>query len=74
MDLVLKLLEHLECHGTGREMAPPEIEGYTPGQVEYHVYLCRDAGFVQCNPVAPRNMVRLTWAGHEELERLRRRE
>ena len=66
MDLVQELLERLETNG-GREATPPQIDGYTPAQVEYHLTLCREAGFIHYTPT----QMRLTWAGHDELDRLR---
>ena len=37
-----------------------------PAPLEYHIQLCADAGFVVASPVGD---IRLTWAGHDELER-----
>ena len=39
------------------------IKGYTMPQIEYHLRLCRQAGFVKDGL--------LTWRGHDELDKLR---
>lgn len=71
MDLILAILEYIECDGNGRLLCPPEVKGYTPQQVEYHVELCAQAGFIKVSD-KKRDLIRsLTWQGHEELERLK---
>ena len=71
MDLVRKLLEHMECHNRpGHPMTEPEIAGYTPEQVRYHVDLCLQAGYAR--RLSHRtNQVELTWQGHEALDAFR---
>ena len=53
---------------------PPEIldEFKDAAIVSYHVDLCVEAGYVERNDrkVSPRR-ARLTWAGHEELDRIK---
>ena len=66
--LIRKLLEHVECYGTDGPMADPEIPGYTPAQVGYHLRLCGQAGFLNFVGGALHDLL---WEGHEELARLR---
>ena len=40
-------------------------QGYTCAQVQYHIDLCEQAGYLVTNQGYP---VALTWAGHEALE------
>ena len=71
MDLIRRLLEHMECHNRpGRPMAEPEVDGYTPEQVRYHIVLCIQAGYAQ-RLSSRTNEVELTWQGHEALEAFR---
>src|SRR5579863_9213556 len=84
MDLVRDLLIRLEsvelptgawAHISGTE---PElvIEGYSADQVEYHLRLLRDVGFVNDPSTGSRPMVGigfmgLTWEGHDFLDAAR---
>ena len=78
MRLVHKLLEHVEIQQTEHRIPVPEIDGYSEGQVHYHVGLCQEAGYlVVRHPVAEsprhrfRGIERLTWKGHEALDNIR---
>lgn len=82
MNLIKKLLTHVECHATenGTPIPVPEIEGYSEIDVHYHVRLCVEAGFLKATPLAqsPEGMglrhsgiMGLTWAGHDKLDSLR---
>ena len=78
MKLVRTVLEYAECHATGRGIPAPEAEGYSVIQVNYHIRLCGEAGFLRIEDVmnmaddGPQyNILDLTWQGHEELGRLR---
>ena len=64
--LLLKTAEKQDEYRLGME--PPVIEGYTERQIEYHILLCAEAGYVRVN--AGGDIVRLTWTGHEALEHL----
>ena len=79
MKLIEKILAHVERDSSEGEVPIPEFKDYTERQVQYHIALCQEAGFL----VAPEGAMnsgrihfdvihRLTWAGHEELDRLRR--
>ena len=74
MKLIYKLLEYVECHGTGEGLLPPEISGYTDTDVNYHIGLCNQAGYLEVEDVSGKEepfkryaMFNLTWAGHEAL-------
>ena len=80
MKLVRLLLEHAEAQCNGHWYNPPELKDYGASEVEYHVRLCQEAGYIVAQVVASPvvngepdryQMGRLTWAGHEELDRLR---
>ena len=78
MRLVHKLLEHVEIQQTEHRIPVPEIDGYSEGQVHYHVGLCQKAGYlVVRHPVAEsprhrfRGIERLTWKGYEALDNIR---
>ena len=74
-------MEHAETHGNCEWYNPPELEDYRLLQIEYHVRLCKEAGYITARHVGSPvvnggepdcyQMGRLTWAGHEELDRLR---
>ena len=78
MKLVLKLLLHAERKNDSRLVLPPEFDEYTVEQVNYHMGLCNEAGYMRVEKVSgseepyPRYaMGNLTWMGHEALDRLR---
>ena len=77
LPLIKAILAHVECIDNGEWLHPPEINGYTPSQVMYHVNLCGQAEFLEVMPTPAfgnpdRVMMKsLTWKGHTELERLR---
>ena len=74
MDLIRKILEHMECHvQPGHLMPEPEIAGYTPGQVQYHIELCIQAGYARVT-VPGSDLIELTWQGHEALDAFRARD
>ena len=69
--LILKILRYLRDSESVGE-CPDFNPDYTTEKVKYHMDLCEDAGFVYSQNQnlldAPYN-IRLTWKGHEELER-----
>ena len=74
MKLILKLLEHATDQTNG-EIHPPEISGYSHEQVQYHVELCEQAGYMEVRKINSKRrryrIVSVTWQGHEALEKLR---
>ena len=71
MNLIRSILEYVECQEPDRLITHPEVNGYTPQQVKYHVGLCEEAGFIACSDGSGL-IQRLTWHGHEELCRFRK--
>jgi hypothetical protein len=82
MDLIRELLLKLES--VPREMGDvfsfsPEdkevsVEGYTPAQIEYHLSLLREIGFIECpgsQPMLGITFSGLTWAGHDYIDAVR---
>ena len=73
MALIREILEKVEPLGEGFWVfeAKEFDDRYTQEQIEYHVRLCRSISLVD----GPSNMGeavgQLTWAGHDELERMR---
>ena len=71
MKLIRRILEYVKCHGSAhRPTDPTDIIGYTTEEIDYHVRLCVQAGFVEPEPNASHFIRSLTWQGHEALERL----
>lgn len=75
--LIYRLLTHVERHTNG-PIAVPTIKGYDPAVVHYHVGLCVEAGYLVADKPGLYDGVRLfsgierlTWHGHEALDRLR---
>ncbi len=71
MALIQRVLEYAELNGNGHILETPTVEGYSPVDVEYHIQLCGEAGYLR---LTQGQMVRLTWEGHNELDRLRQGE
>lgn len=72
MDLIRRLLEQMEATELNRPLREPEIAGYTPDQVRYHITLCLQAGYARrISPESNSNVVELTWQGHEALDAFR---
>ena len=78
MKLIRAILEYVEQDPNVGNVAPPEIDGYSEAQIHYHILLCKQAGYLDAGEI---KLARaglqcdfihwLTWAGHEELDRLR---
>lgn len=74
MKLIGLILKHVEQAPHTGEIQIPEFQDYTRNEVEYHVTLCSEAGYLDI-VVDPRDKTpvmihRLTWEGHEALEKL----
>ena len=76
MKLILKLLEHATEQSNG-EIHVPELDGYSVEQVQYHVELCSQAGYMKVRKLTGQRrryrIVSVTWQGHEALLELRER-
>ena len=73
MKLTEDILEYAETHGNGKELAPPEIPGYSTVKVNYHIKFCGKSGLLDIS-AAPgkkrRYIIRgLTQKGREYLHR-----
>ena len=78
MKLLRKILEHVEMSENEDAIPPPEFEDYTEGQVHYHIGLCEEAGYlVVYQPEVSTqkrrfpSIARMTWSGHEAVDKLR---
>ena len=70
--LIRTILSYVECHGNEEGgLAPPEVSGFTPVQVQYHIKLCEQAGYIETQSGYPRS---LTWSGHDALDAMRAEE
>ena len=47
MELIIAILEYAEREGNGKLLSQPEIAGYTPEQINYHIQLCGEAGYLE---------------------------
>jgi len=78
--LIHKILEYVETEQQGNySVLPPEFDDYSPVTVHYHIGLCNEAGFIVVDRPGLYDGMRLfpgiqrmTWRGHEELDRLRK--
>ena len=70
MGLIKQILKFVEREAPGEHgiLFAPDIQGFTGEQVEYHVSLCFQAGYVA---MFSGHIENLTWLGHNELDRLR---
>lgn len=74
MKLIKRILKYVECNAKndGRVLDVPEIPDYGTEQVEYHIDLCDQAGFLKVQRTADISYpVALTWQGHEMLNELK---
>ena len=73
--LLHKILRYAEEKATGQRLIAPEFEDYSKPEVNYHIGLCYEAGFLHVHIIPsqvadfPVYQIRnLTWKGHLELE------
>jgi hypothetical protein len=82
MDLIRELLLKLESvpseMGDVFSFSPEDkevtVEGFTPAQIEYHLSLLREIGFIECpdsQPMLGITFSGLTWAGHDYIDAVR---
>ena len=71
-ELVLKILLEIEeyCDGLGPRLID-SVEGYSEDQVEYHLRLLVNAGYVETSRSSERFVRGLTLAGHDYLDTIR---
>ncbi|PQA77634.1 DUF2513 domain-containing protein [Rhodoferax sp. TS-BS-61-7] len=78
-DLIRKLLFLFEERDRSEVLELPEVDGYLPEIIGYHLRLLYDAGFLRCESVKSSTSDRvirvlpfeLTWEGHEFLDKVR---
>lgn len=70
MELVQKVLEHVEEHVTpsARPLREIELPGYEEEVITYHVGMCAAKGFILRNGISIEG---LSWDGHTLLDALR---
>jgi hypothetical protein len=75
MDLIRAILQRVESDESITPAQPLEIPEHTPEQVNYHIALLKDAGFIEAaidgdlsGAVTSAFIDRLTWQGHEFLD------
>ena len=76
MKLIRKILEWSEANATGEPTPIGEIEGYTDKQIQYHIQLCSEAGYLLVQDMLSLQstefyITQLTWRGHETLVEFR---
>ena len=76
--LIYQLLEFVEQEHNNGPVMVPAVEAYSDVVVHYHVGLCVEAGYLVAAEPRESNgcrtfdrIHRLTWNGHEEIERFR---
>ena len=74
MKLIRKILEFVEKASRCGDISIPEFQDYRKCEVKYHIRLCDEANYLVIVPDEYGNLIgidRMTWQGHEELDRLR---
>jgi len=75
IDLIRSILLDLEARGSYTDWLDVDVEAYSPEQVDYHLELLIEAGFVVVpasgRELSRRHPLRLTWDGHEFLDAAR---
>lgn len=77
--LIREILEYVERtlrpEHVGRGLSVPKPEafgsGYAEEEIEYHVQLCAEAGYLNLMPLMGTRIKSLTWAGHNKLDEMR---
>ena len=80
--LIYEILAYVEDHQEpGPYEVPKNLGDYSVDQVNYHIQMCEDAGFIEDNGRAEiglggkshyTHIGELTWKGHQELASLRK--
>ena len=70
MELIYRILGYIAEQDTYGLIEFPSFPDYSAGEIEYHILLCEDAGFIEtCKDGGGRKRIkRLTWAGHQAFE------
>ena len=77
MKLIAMILAHVEKSRHAGDIQLPEFSDYRKCEVEYHVKLCEEAGYLHIKLSAhdkkPESIIQMTWQGHEALDELRKK-
>ena len=75
MELIRKILGHIEEKGSRQPMSDIEIPGYENDEVEYHLLIMSEANLIKADFTLMTDgreklhyVYRLTWEGHEFLD------
>ena len=74
MKLIGMILAHVEKSRQASEICLPDFKDYRTCDVEYHVQLCEEAGYLHVSVnsgVGSRLIAQMTWQGHDVLDGLR---
>ncbi len=75
MKLIRLILAYVEKAKSTGDIPIPEFADYTKCAIGHHVKLCEEAGFLDivlsAHDKAPVLITRMTWQGHDVLDRLR---
>ena len=75
LNLIRMILAEVAKSRTYGDIPIPQFDGYAAPDVKYHVKLCEEADYldirVSAHDEMPESIIRMTWAGHEALDRLR---
>lgn len=76
MDLIRDILFAVEAHGSSGGFVRVAIEGHSDDEINYHMVLLKDAGFMECVVLESSDGImvqplRLTWTGHEFIDAAR---
>ena len=68
-ELILLILRYTRENAIStRAMPDPDFEGFTREQVQYHIRLCDQAGYLVVRQSGKRSrIIELTWNGHKTL-------
>lgn len=74
MSLICMILAYVEGQKATGNILQPQFDSYTESQIYYHTQLCAEAGYLEVIPAGspPITIMRITWEGHEVLDRLRK--
>ena len=72
--LILKILRYVRDNGNGKQLDLPDFHDFSGVQVEYHVRLCCQAGFLGVTETTGLDgsiimLNEVTWQGHEYLSK-----
>ena len=76
MKLIRMILAYVEKSRNIGDIQLPEFSDYRKCEVEYHVKLCEEAGYLHirlsAHDMRPESIIQMTWQGHEALDELRK--